>query len=47
MKYRKKPLIIDAVKYDKKQMGELIEFFSIATYNSLKNEYYISTLGVT
>lgn len=43
-KYRKKPVIIEAIKYDKNHIGRLLNFCEITEYNPHDNEYYVKTL---
>lgn len=40
-KYTKKPLAIEAIKYDKKNIGRLQNFCDKLRYNPHDNEYYI------
>lgn len=44
MKYRKKPIIIEAVKYQKDHIGKLLDFCDKLTYDPYENEYYVQTL---
>ena len=44
MKYRKKPVVVEAVKYDKSHIGKALDFCSELRYNPHDNEYYIQTL---
>lgn len=43
-KYRKRPVIIEAIKYDKDHIGRLLNFCEITEYNPHDNEYYVKTL---
>lgn len=43
-KYRKKPVVIDAIKYDKQHIGRLLNFCGVLEYNPHDNEYYVKTL---
>lgn len=42
--YRKKPVVISAIKYQKAEIGAALDFCKDMVYNSDDNEYYISTL---
>lgn len=44
MKYKKKPLIIEAIQYNKNKIGEALDFCSDLMYDVKSNEYYIQTL---
>lgn len=43
-KYRKKPIVIEAIKYQKSKIGEMKVFCPKLRYNPHDNEYYIDTL---
>lgn len=43
-RYRKKPVIVEAIKYDRSRVGEFLSFCGIAEYSPHDNEYYITTL---
>ena len=45
-KYRKKPVVIEAIQYSKERVGDLQDFVPIDMlyYNPEDNEYYIETL---
>lgn len=47
MKYRKKPVVIEAIKYEKEHIGRALDFCNNnenIQYNPEDNEYYIHTL---
>lgn len=44
MKYRKKPIVIEAVKYERDHIGRMQDFCDKLRYNPHDNEYYIDTL---
>lgn len=44
MKYRKKPVIVEAIKYEKKHIGRALDFCNKLRYNPHDNEYYVDTL---
>ena len=44
MKYRKKPVEIEAIKYEKEHIGRALNFCNKFEYNPHDNEYYIDTL---
>lgn len=44
MKYRKKPVVVEAVKYDKSHIGKVLDFCNELKYNPHNNEYYVQTL---
>ena len=44
MKYRKKPVVIEAVKYEKDHIGKALDFCNCMLYDPINNEYYIDTL---
>lgn len=46
-KYRKKPVVIEAIKYDKSSIGKAQDFCNKMRYNPHNNEYYIETLEGT
>lgn len=43
-KYRKKPVIVDAVKYDKDHIGKALDFCDDMKYDPATNTYFIRTL---
>lgn len=43
-KYKKKPIIVDAIKYDKQHIGKMLNFCGVLEYNPHNNEYYVRTL---
>ena len=44
MKYRKKPVIVEAIKYDNENIGKVLRFCGELYYNPYDNEYYVKTL---
>lgn len=44
MKYRKKPVEIEAIKYEKKHIARALDFCNKLRYNPHDNEYYVDTL---
>ena len=44
MKYRKKPVVIEAIKYEKKHIGRALDFCNKLRYSPFDNEYYVDTL---
>lgn len=44
MRYRKKPVVIEAIKYSKKNIGRALDFCNELKYNPHNNEYYVQTL---
>ena len=44
MKYRKKPVEIEAIKYEKKHIDRALDFCNKLRYNPHDNEYYVDTL---
>lgn len=46
-KYRKKPIVIEAIQYDKASIGKAQNFCNKMKYNPHNNEYYIETLEGT
>ncbi|WP_277048776.1 hypothetical protein [Solobacterium moorei] len=44
MKYRKKSVIVEAIKYDKGHIGKVLSFCGELYYNQYDNEYYVNTL---
>lgn len=44
MKHRKKPKLIEAVKFEKDHIGRMQDFCDKLKYNPHDNEYYIETL---
>lgn len=47
MKYRKKPVVVEAIQYQReKNIGEILNFVNDGSleYDPEKNEYYIQTL---
>lgn len=38
MKYRKKPVIVEAIKYDKEHIGKALSFCGVLDYNPHDNE---------
>lgn len=44
MKYRKKPVEIEAIKYEKEHIGRALDFCNKFRYNPHDNEYYVDTL---
>ncbi|WP_299032375.1 hypothetical protein [uncultured Anaerococcus sp.] len=44
MKYRKKPIVIEAIQYQKKHIFRALDFCNVMKYNPDDNEYYIQTL---
>ena len=47
MKYKKKPVVIEAIKYEKKHIARALDFCNNnenLQYNTEDNEYYIHTL---
>lgn len=44
MKYRKKLVEIEAIKYEKKHIGRALDFCNKLRYNPHDNEYYVDTL---
>ena len=44
MKCRKKPVIVEAIKYEKKHIGRALDFCNKLRYNPHDNEYYVDTL---
>lgn len=46
-KYRKKPIVVEAIQYDKASSRKAQDFCNKIVYNSHKNEYYIETLEGT
>ena len=46
-KYRKKPVVVEAVQFDKASFRKAKDFCNKIVYNSHKNEYYIETLEGT
>lgn len=46
-KYRKKPIVVEAIQYDKASIGKAQDFCDKMRYNPHNNEYYIKTLEGT
>ena len=46
-KYRKKPIVIEAIQYEKASIGKAQNFCDKMKYNPRNNEYYIETLEGT
>lgn len=46
-KYRKKPIVVEAIQYDKALIGKAQDFCDKMRYNPHNNEYYIETLEGT
>lgn len=46
-KYRKKPIVIEAIQYEKASIGKAQNFCDKMRYNPHNNEYYIETLEGT
>ena len=44
MKYRKKPIVVEAIKYEKDHIGRMQDFCDKLRYNPHDNEYYVETL---
>lgn len=44
MKFRKKPLVVEAIKYEKEHIGKAQDFCDKIKYNPHNNEFYIETL---
>ena len=44
MKYRKKPIVIEAIKYERDHIGRMQDFCDRLRYNPHDNEYYVDTL---
>ncbi|MDU3009571.1 MAG: hypothetical protein E7B42_01250 [Peptoniphilus harei] len=44
MKYKKKPVVIEAIKYEKEHIGRALDFCNKLRYNPHDNEYYVDTL---
>lgn len=44
MKYRKKPVVIEAIKYEKEHISRALDFCNKLRYNPHDNEYYVDTL---
>lgn len=44
MKYKKKPVVIEAIKYEKAHIGRALDFCNKLRYNPHDNEYYVDTL---
>ncbi|MDK7377493.1 hypothetical protein QP531_06635 [Peptoniphilus harei] len=44
MKYRKKPVVIEAIKYEKEHIGRALDFCNKLRYSPFDNEYYVDTL---
>ena len=44
MKFRKKPLVVEAIKYEKEHIGKVQDFCDKLKYNPHNNEFYIETL---
>ena len=44
MKFRKKPVVVEAVKYEKYHIGKALDFCNCMFYDPFNKEYYIDTL---
>ncbi|MFR8744144.1 MAG: hypothetical protein ACLVEW_02830 [Peptoniphilus sp.] len=44
MKYRKKPVEIEAIKYEKEHIARALDFCNKLRYSPFDNEYYVDTL---
>lgn len=44
MKFRKKPIVVEAIKYEKTHIGRALDFCNLLRYNPHDNEYYVETL---
>ncbi len=47
MKYRKKPIVIEAMQYRKHKIAAVLDFCDELKYNPHNNEYYVNTLEGT
>lgn len=44
MKFRKKPIAVEAIRYEKAHIGRALDFCNMLRYNQHDNEYYVETL---
>lgn len=43
MKFRKKPIVVGSIKYEKAHIGRVLDFCNVLRYNPHDNEYYVDT----